>query len=195
MKRHNSGRDLTGDIAAAPHGPEVLDRFPQVGVLKGKGAAGDALPNPLEIMLERFPILRRHPHPMLVHFPIVFMIAPALFLLLFLMTDTKSFETTAFHCLGAGVLFSVPAVLTGFFTWWLNYQAKPMRPVRIKIVLSLVLMAVSLALFLWRAMFPDVFLSLSTEAALYLLLIFSLIPMVGVIGWFGATLTFPVEKG
>ncbi len=36
MKRHPSGTDLTTDIEAAPHGPEVLDRYPQVGVLKKK---------------------------------------------------------------------------------------------------------------------------------------------------------------
>ena len=34
MKRHPSGRDLTAEITAAPHGPEVLERYPQVGILK-----------------------------------------------------------------------------------------------------------------------------------------------------------------
>ena len=30
MKRHQAGTDLTADIEAAPHGLEVLDRYPQV---------------------------------------------------------------------------------------------------------------------------------------------------------------------
>ncbi len=194
MKRHHAGCDLTTDIEAAPHGPEVLDKFYLVGTFRKKEKALRSLPNPLEIVLERFPFLRRHPHPMLVHFPIVFMISPALFSLLYLLTDVKSFETTAFHCLGAGILFSVPAVLTGYFTWWLNYQAKPMRPVRIKILLSGILMAVAIIAFLWRVLFPDVFTSLATEGIVYFLLILSLVPIIAVIGWYGATLTFPLEK-
>jgi len=193
MKRHSAGLDLTTDIQAAPHGPEVLDKYPQVGTLK-KQVTGGQLPNPLEMMLDRFPFLRRHPHPMLVHFPIAFSITPAMFCLLFLITDVRSFETTAFHCLGVGILFSVPAILTGFFTWWLNYGARSMRPIRIKIYLSLILFCVALIAFLWRSMFPDVFTSLGTEGIIYLLLVISLVPMVSLIGWFGAGLTFPMEK-
>ncbi len=33
MNRHHAGNDLTTDIQAAPHGLEVLDRYPQVAVL------------------------------------------------------------------------------------------------------------------------------------------------------------------
>jgi predicted heme/steroid binding protein/uncharacterized membrane protein len=193
MKRHPAGHDLTTEIGAAPHGPEVLDKYPQVGVLKKKRDAG-SLPNPLEMLLERFPFFRRHPHPMLVHFPIAFSITPALFCILFLITDVKSFETTAFHCLGAGILFSVPAILTGFFTWWLNYGARSMRPIRIKIYLSLFLFCLALIAFLWRSIFPDVFTSLGKEGIIYLMLVVSLVPIVSVIGWFGAGLTFPMEK-
>jgi predicted heme/steroid binding protein/uncharacterized membrane protein len=194
MKRHQAGCDLTSDIEAAPHGPEVLETYPQVGTLMKKEKTEGPLPNPLEIMMDRFPFLRRHPHPMIVHFPIAFMIAPGLFCLLYLTTGFKSFEITAFHCLGAGILFSVPAILTGFFTWWLNYQAKPMRPVKIKILFSIFLMAVASVAFLWRVMFPFIFISLTIESTLYFLVILSLIPIVAVIGWYGSTLTFPLEK-
>jgi predicted heme/steroid binding protein len=34
MNRHHAGRDLTTDIQAAPHGLEVLERYPQVGILQ-----------------------------------------------------------------------------------------------------------------------------------------------------------------
>lgn len=33
QKRHNAGADLTEDMDAAPHKPDVLRRFPQVGIL------------------------------------------------------------------------------------------------------------------------------------------------------------------
>ncbi len=194
MNRHPAGRDLTADIEAAPHGPEVLDRYPQVGTLATTGGTDQRLPEPLKRLLERFPVLRRHPHPMVVHFPIVFAISPVLFYLLYWITAVAAFEATAFHCLGAGLLFGVPAVATGFFTWWLNYQAKPLRPVLIKIRFSGLLMALYLAAFLCRLFFPAEVLSLAGWGLVYLALIAALIPVVTVIGWNGAKLTFPVEK-
>ena len=194
MNRHPAGRDLTADIEAAPHGPEVLDRYPQVGTLATTDGADRSLPAPLERLLERFPALRRHPHPMLVHFPIVFAVSPVLFYLLYRITGAVAFEATALHCLGAGLLFCVPAILTGFFTWWLNYQAKPLRPVQIKIRFSGLLVAVYLAAILCRLLFPAEVLALAGWGVVYLVLLVALIPVVTIIGWNGAKLTFPVEK-
>src|SRR5512139_4026105 len=38
MGSHSAGGDLTEEIAAAPHGPEMFERFPEIGTLKGDGA-------------------------------------------------------------------------------------------------------------------------------------------------------------
>ncbi|HOD98487.1 MAG TPA: cytochrome b5 domain-containing protein [Syntrophales bacterium] len=192
MKRHQAGRDLTLDIKAAPHGPDVLDRYPHVGTFAEETKRHD-LPAPLETMLERLPFLRRHPHPMAVHFPMAFSIAPALFYSLYLITMVKSFETTALHCLGASILFLLPAVITGFLTWRINYQAKTMRAVRIKIRASFILLAVALGSFLLRLQSPKGFAAASWEGVIYFLLLLALVPIVAVIGWHGGSLTFPVE--
>lgn len=193
MKRHEAGRDLTADIEAAPHGMDVLDRYPQVGILKKKEEEARPMPQVLSGLLDRFPVLRRHPHPILVHFPIVFMFSPTLFNLLYLITGVQSFEDTAFHCLGGGILFTPLAILTGYFTWWMNYLARPMKAVTIKIRFSLLLLTISVIAFLWRFLSSGVLISFTGESILYFLLIFSLIPIVTVIGWFGATLTFPLK--
>ncbi len=132
MKRHRAGRDLSGDIAAAPHGKEVLERVPCVGTMKKEAAVEQPMPAWLAGLLEKIPFLRRHPHPMVVHFPIVFMYSAAFFNVLYMITGEKSFEMTAFYCLAGGILFTPPAMITGWFTWWLNYMAKPMGPVTIK---------------------------------------------------------------
>ena len=194
MNRHASGRDLSADISAAPHGLEVLDRYPQVGVVKKEEVSERPMPKFLSQLLIRYPLLRRHPHPMLVHFPIVFMFATPLFNLLYLITGIASFEITAVHCLGAGILFTPLAILTGWFTWWLNYLAKPMKPVTIKILFSILLMAASAGAFIWRMMRPDVLSSLEGFGVLYLLLVLCLIPLVSTIGWFGAQMTFPLKE-
>ena len=194
MKRHEAGQDLTTDIQAAPHGPDVLERYPQVGALVKETQPERPMPRVLWKLLSRYPILRRHPHPMVVHVPIVFLYSTVVFNLLYLLTGVRGFEATAVHCLGGGILSSPVAMVTGWFTWWLNYMSRPMRAVTIKIRFSLLLMAASLATFVWRFLAPDILLRLDIDSLIYLLVILSLIPLVTVAGWFGATLTFPVEK-
>lgn len=193
MKRHQAGQDLTADIQGAPHEPHVLERYPQVGVLK-KEVVELQIPQALDRLLKKVPMLRRHPHPMTVHFPIVFAFSTTIFNILYLISDIKSLEITALHCLGAGVLFTVVAIATGLYTWWLNYLAKPMTAAKVKIPLSLTLLVAQIIAFIWRMSVPQVMDSVRGVNFIYLLLVLSLFPMVVVIGWFGAHLTFPVEK-
>jgi predicted heme/steroid binding protein/uncharacterized membrane protein len=193
MQRHHAGNDLTADIEVAPHGLEVLERYPQVGVLK-KEEVEIKIPGALSWLLDRFPILRRHPHPMTVHFPIVFMFAVPLFNVLYLITGVKSFEITALHCLGAGILFTPVSVITGLATWWLNYLAKPIRAVTIKQWVSFLLMATQIAVFVWRILVPDVLDAFGFGSVIYFFLVVSLFMLVTIIGWFGASLTFPLEE-
>lgn len=194
MRRHSAGADLTTDFQAAPHGTEVLARYPQVGVLKKPQAISRRMPDKLARLLKRFPFLNRHPHPMTVHFPIVFMMATTVFTLLYLATGVKSLETTAIHCLAAGILFTPVVMLTGLFTWWHNYLAKPIKPVVVKLWMSLTLWMIAMVLLTWRMAMPSVLDSMRTSSLIYLALAVSLVPIVGVIGWFGAKLTFPIEK-
>jgi predicted heme/steroid binding protein/uncharacterized membrane protein len=196
MKRHHAGRDLTTDIQGAPHEPDVLERFPQVGTLKKETAevAELEIPRALDWLLQKFPMLRRHPHPMTVHFPIVFSFSTTIFNILYLITGIKSMESTALHSLVAGILFTVVAIVTGLYTWWLNYMAKPMKAAKVKIPLSLTLLVVQIIAFVWRMNVPQIMNSVRGVNVIYLLLVVSLFPMVVVIGWFGAHLTFPVEE-
>lgn len=194
MKRHQSGRDLTTDIGAAPHGPEVLGRYPQVGTIGREAETAVVEQTPLEPLFVRIPFLRRHPHPMTVHFPIVFMLAAPLFTLLYLVTGNASFEITAFNCLVAGMIFTPLVMLTGYVTWWANYLGRPVRAVCIKYRVSLLMLSVAFYAYLWRAFVPDIMINFRGISVIYLLLILSLSPMVGIIGWHGAKLTFPIEK-
>ena len=194
MKRHRAGADLTTDIKAAPHAADVLERFPQVGVLKKKVDTEIEMPAVLSSLLLRYPMLRRHPHPMTVHFPIVFMFSTTVFNVLYLITGIKSFELTALHSLGAGILFTIVTILTGLYTWWLNYLSRQVRAVLIKRRLSPVMLILAIIAFTWRLRVPDVLDHLSGVGFVYLLLVLSFLPIVTVIGWFGAQLTFPIEN-
>ena len=196
MKRHHAGGDLTIDIQGAPHAPDVLERYPQIGTLKEEAAdvAELEIPRSLAWLLEKYPFLRRHPHPMTVHFPIVFTFSTSIFNILYLITGIKSLEITALHSLAAGILFTAVGIATGIYTWWLNYMAQPMRAVKIKIPLTLTLLVTLVIIFIWRISDPNVLDSIQGVNILYLLLVLALIPMITVIGWFGASMTFPVEK-
>lgn len=200
MRRHIAGKDLTADIQAAPHGPEVLERYPQVGAIESaKAPAKEAAVQPpltplIALLLEKNPFFRRHPHPMTVHFPIVFMLAAPVFTLLYLLTGHGAFDTTAFHCLAAGVLSSGVAITTGVVTWHYNYLGKMMLPIAVKMPLSAVMTVLAAAAFLWRLIDPGVLAQAGNGRPVYLGIVFALVPLVSVIGWYGATLTFPMEK-
>jgi predicted heme/steroid binding protein/uncharacterized membrane protein len=200
MRRHPAGKDLTQDIQAAPHGTEVLERFPQVGVIEKAAAPveGEAnqppLPPLIALLLEKNPFFRRHPHPMTVHFPIVFMLAAPAFTLLYLLTGHGAFDTTAFHCLALGALSSVVAIATGFVTWHYNYLGKMMLPIAVKIPLSALMTAMATGAFYWRFNEPTILMQAGGGRPMYLFVVFALAPLVSVIGWYGATLTFPIEK-
>jgi hypothetical protein len=73
-------------------------------------------------------------------------------------------------------------------------MAKSLTAVRVKIPLTLLMLVTSAALFVWRYTSPDILDAMSGSGLLYILLVLSLSAMVTVIGWFGASMTFPVEK-
>ena len=189
MNRHPSGSDLTGAISAAPHGPEVLERYPQVGVLK-KGAPEELkhLPPILQNLLQKFPMARRHPHPMVVHFPIALLMASTLFFLLSLIFKNPFFEITSFHLLILGAIASPFAMVTGLLTWWINYRSKLTLFVKRKIQFSILLLIFEIFLILWRSSNPEIF------NPLYFIMMILLTPIVSLLGYYGGQMTFPSEK-
>jgi len=193
MARHPSGQDLTREIGPAPHGTEVFDTFSQVGILKKSPPSGHGrrIPKPLQKAFDRYPLLRRQPHPMTVHFPIAFLMATPLFFILYALTGNNSFEATSFYMLCLGVLGSAAAIATGFFAWWVNYGAVLTTYVRYKIGLAIVLWVVLSILVIWRFIDPVLIIQSGNLWWVYAILIFSLVPLVSLLGHFGGKMTFP----
>jgi predicted heme/steroid binding protein/uncharacterized membrane protein len=189
MNRHLPGRDLTSAVPAAPHGPEVFERYPQVGVLK-KGSPEELkhLPPILQNLLQRFPMARRHPHPMLVHFPIAFLMAASLFILLYTLFKNSAFEKTSFYLLVLGSISSPFAMATGLFTWWINYRLKLSPFLKRKIQLSVLLLIFEIILIVWRNLNQEV------PNPFYIIMMLFLTPMVTLLGYYGGQMTFPPEK-
>jgi predicted heme/steroid binding protein/uncharacterized membrane protein len=189
MNRHSSGKDLSGEISAAPHGTEVFERYPQVGVLK-KGAQEELkhLPPLLQTFLQKFPMARRHPHPMIVHFPLAFLMASSLFVLLFLIFRKPPFEITSFYLLILGAIASPFAMTTGLFTWWVNYRLKLTLFVKRKIQFSILLLIFEIILTLWRSSQSQI------SNPIYFTMMILLTPIVSILGYYGGQMTFPTEQ-
>jgi len=188
MNRHPSGKDLTGEISAAPHGEEVFERYPQVGILK-KGPPEELkhLPGMLQDLLQRFPMAKRHPHPMLVHFPIAFLMGASLFIFLHLLFDNPSFETISLYLLILGGVSSPFAMASGLLTWWINYRLKLTRFVKRKIQLSILLLASEIILIAWRSVKPEIL------HPVFVIMMLLLTPIVALLGYYGGQMTFPAE--
>ena len=158
-----------------------------------QGAEGRRqLPPWLSGLVARHPYLRRYPHPAVAHFPITFMLAASFFSVLYLLTRVESFETTAFHCLGGGVLATPAAIVTGVFSQRLNYPELRLT-LGLEKRLSYLLGAVASGAFGWRLLNPQVLRDLQGMNFLYLLLVLALTPLVTLISYFGGMLTFPLE--
>jgi uncharacterized membrane protein len=152
------------------------------------------LPAALERLLKKYPGLVRHPHPFAVHFPIVFLYSAAFCDLVYLGTGITSFETSAFHFLGAGLLSLPLNMLTGTISRRLIYPREPDEVFRIEIFYSRLLLALSLAAFVWRWFDPGVLRNFGWAGLLYLLIILALPAIATYISFFGGLLTFPLEK-
>lgn len=192
MKRHPSGTDLTAEIKGAPHGVEVLERIPRVGrLVPAKDPADAHLPDFLLELFQKAPMLRRHPHPMTVHFPLAFGLAVPLFNLLYLFTGRPALEATAFHMTVLALLGTLVCMVTGPYAWWVNYGAKLSFNIKVKMSFSVILLSLLVVLLGWRLSNEAVLAGRDAAMGAYLFLSLLLPFVVGVLGWFGAKMTFP----
>lgn len=194
MNRHHAGGDMGLELSTAPHSPSVLERFPKVGVLDAPAVTPDPViprvPEWLGKYMKRFPMLKRHPHPMTVHFPIAFGVAAPVCLVLGLVWSWPGFDAALLFLLAAATLFTPVAIVTGLFTWWLNYATARIRPVLIKLVATPVFLAAIVWALVWRLRVPDALAHPGANLG-FVILVLALFPLVSLIGWCGAALTFP----
>jgi predicted heme/steroid binding protein/uncharacterized membrane protein len=192
MNRHKAGTDLTESLEAAPHGAEVLQRFEQVGELKS-GDEKIKLPVPgfIQNFVEKYPFFKRHPHPMVVHFPMTFYITCSIFLLWYhLLNPDVSFLHAILYLHVLGTISLPLALLTGWFSWKVNYLGKPMGHIKWKIFLSTLVLAFDIIVL--TAMINDVNVLASPQGwqIFLLVIVFSYLPIVSLIGYHGGQLVY-----
>lgn len=192
MNRHRSGQDLTVYLDAAPHGREVLSRgtVREVGhLLEGEE---ESIGPFWSRLFQIYPILRRHPHPMTIHFPIAYLIGGALFIFLdLILPSIAPFEEMAFAMLILAFLFTPPAIGTGWLTWQVNYAGRRVPQITRKIQLAVLLVLLEIACLLLRILGPGERTGLGW---IYPALVFLLTANVLLLGHYGGQLTLPYKK-
>jgi predicted heme/steroid binding protein/uncharacterized membrane protein len=186
MKRHQGGKDLTSEFAAAPHDEKVFQRFPVVGTLV---AAERKRSNPL---LDAY--LDLHPHPVSVHFPIALTLASAAFLVLHLLTGIESLVDAAYYALLGGAVLAPFTMVTGAVSWWFNYGHKLKSPFQGKAGLSVALAVVAVATVVLWALNRDALLERETVGWVYFILVMVMSVLVLSLGKLGGALVFPPRK-
>jgi predicted heme/steroid binding protein/uncharacterized membrane protein len=193
MNRHEAGNDLSDKIKNAPHGTEVFDNFNEVVILKktNQDEVRPPIPEWLHDFLKAHPAFKRHPHPMVVHFPMVFFVTAALFLLYYYVFNPLEpllHGILYMHILG---VMSLPfAILTGFFSWQVNYLGKCYSNITTKIVLSFIVLVFSVIVLLTLINNLSVLSSPTGFQILIPIMIFSYLPILPLIGQQGGALVY-----
>lgn len=187
MNRHSAGEDLTRALSGAPHGEEVLDRIKQVGMLE----------DDIEYLhrnekKEKLRDLYRllHPHPVFIHFPIGSISLGVVLQLLFLISEKPSFEDAAFYAFSFGAILEFPAIASGIFSWWLNYDFALTSIFRKKLILSAILLLMSWFVVICRFFVPDISFRVDMSSILYHISIFGSALLVFVVGFYGGKITW-----
>ncbi len=185
MARHKAGEDLTDFLALAPHTDEVLKSFEVVGALdveESKSTKKEKLIN----FYQKF-----HPHPVLIHYPLGLFFFAALMETLFLLTSLKSFDDSAIYAFSVATLMSIPAILAGLLSWWINYDKKTTKIFKNKIRFSILLFFIGVLTIFIRITHPDMLANHNSLYLLYNLLIFANLPVVLFIAYEGGKITWP----
>jgi predicted heme/steroid binding protein len=192
MNRHLAGTDLSASFEAAPHGKEILQRFSEIGSVKSESVAEKPpLPDLIIRILEAFPFLKRHPHPMVVHFPMAFFITASLFLAwYYLISPIPSLLDAILYMHILGTISLPFTIITGVVSWKYNYFGKPIAYVTWKIILTMVVLFFDVIVLVSILYLPDILVSPQGIEMLLPIFIFAYFPLVSIIGHHGGQLVY-----
>jgi predicted heme/steroid binding protein/uncharacterized membrane protein len=187
MGRHKAGEDLTDFISMAPHDDEVFARVEQVGSVEG--GEKDRAVERKEMLRDLY--RKFHPHPIMIHFPIGLFFFGALMQFIFLLTKNASFEYSAFYAIAFGTLCVFPAMASGMFSWWVNYDMTLTSIFKNKLGGSITLLISALFLVTVRLLIPDIASRADALSFVYNALVFINVPVTLFVAYNGGKITWP----
>ena len=179
--RHFSGFDFTEIMENAPHNEESLLKFPVVGEISKTVTSKLTLIHKIE---------RLHLHSIMVHFSIAYSLIVFLLAVVYIFTGNIFWERVSYYMLMLGLVAAFPSVLSGFFSWNVTYESMMIKNIFWKIILSTVLLIIISTTFIWRTVDPNLLVSETVSSYLYLALLFTLIPMLTILGHLGGRIVY-----
>jgi predicted heme/steroid binding protein/uncharacterized membrane protein len=187
VNRHHAGEDLTDFMSMAPHGDEVLE--------KCNAMVGEYDPDVVETVdrMDQLRALYRkfHPHPVTLHYPMGLFWFAAVMQLLFLVFQNDAFEKAAFYAFVGGTLTTFPAVASGIFSWWVNYQLTLTRIFRMKLIYSIVMIVFGVTGCILRFLYPEISYQTDPVAITYHAMVFLNVPALTIVALNGGKITWP----
>ena len=196
VNEHSAGQDLTREMAAAPHADDVMARFPIVGVLVADEAAAVApaielIPAPPFVAF----FLKKHFHPVTVHYPIALGLVASLLtipeLLLHGSTTGQNLMLVAWWMVLTSAVFTMPAAVTGVWSWTYNYGGvlSSIYVWKLSLTVALCVLAAATVTLHWTQ--GQQIAAGESMYWLYSALVLLHGPVVIGLGWFGGKITFP----
>jgi uncharacterized membrane protein len=111
-------------------------------------------------------------------------------MLLFLIYGQTCFEKAVYYCLIFGTIGSTFSLITGFYDWKTKYKGARAPLLLEKRNLAIILVMLNYITFTFKTIIPDIMYSDNIVKWIYILLIFSFIPITVRIGYLGGKLVF-----
>ncbi|MBN2869947.1 MAG: hypothetical protein JXK04_03225 [Campylobacterales bacterium] len=152
--------------------------------------------NPHESRIERY---RRwyaayHPHPMTVHFPIALHYFSAFVDVLFLADPSVGYETAVFLSFLIATVMGFFTLLTGVFSWWVNYNLVRSKVFMIKLWGAIFTLLIGFVPIVQRFLDPEVAYGSGLNGIVYHGVIFLTVMTVSIVGYYGGKITWRGKK-
>lgn len=187
---HSAGLDLTQMMKNAPHSSEVFKDFLVVGTLEEDDSITEYTSDDLYKKSLRAWYKKYHPHPMIVHFPIVLHLFASVFDLIFFVTPKDSYATIIFYTFFVATIFGLIAMIPGLLSWWINYGLSKSKPFVIKIIVSIVTLLLGLIGITIYVQNPSIVHEISFLGITYHFIILLTGVNVIVLGYYGGKITW-----
>lgn len=186
FKKHFAGRDLSAEMANAPHSDEVFEHYPCVGVF---------IPSPTITTIDKKERYRQwyvkyHPHPAAVHFPIALHYFSAFADGLFLANPSTEYEAAVFLSFLIATVMGFFALVSGVFSWWINYNFSAAKPFLIKLIGALFTLIIGVIPLIQKVLNPDVPFSTGIDGIVYHSIIFITVISITIVGYYGGKITW-----